>query len=105
MAEELKVGSRVLVKDKGLEGAVKYVGTTLFAPGKWIGIELDDTKGKNNGVIQGKAYFQCPENHGLMVRQNQVQVARIASYRRLAFRSNFHLEVYALSMPLVSIEL
>ena len=35
---------------------------------------VDEAKGKNNGVIQGKVYFQCPENHGLMVRQNQLQV-------------------------------
>lgn len=64
----------MLVKDKGLEATVRFVGVTLFAPGKWIGIELDEPKGKNNGMIHGKAYFQCPENHGLMVRQNQVQV-------------------------------
>lgn len=74
MAEDLKVGSKVLVKDKGLEGTVRFVGNTLFAPGKWIGVELDEAKGKNNGMIQGKAYFLCPDNHGLMVRQNQVQV-------------------------------
>ena len=74
MAEELKIGSRVLVKDKNLEGTVRFSGTTLFAPGKWIGIELDEPKGKNNGVIQGKVYFQCQENYGLMVRQNQLQV-------------------------------
>lgn len=74
MAEDLKVGSRVLVKDKGLEATVRFVGVTLFAPGKWIGVELDEAKGKNSGLVHGKAYFQCPENHGLMVRQNQVQV-------------------------------
>lgn len=75
MAEgEFRVGSKVLVKDKGLEGTVKYIGTTLFAPGKWMGVELDESKGKNSGTIQGKAYFQCPDNHGLMVRQNQLQV-------------------------------
>lgn len=74
MAEEVKVGCRVLVKDKSLDGTIKFVGTTLFAPGKWIGVELDEAKGKNNGLIQGKAYFQCPDNHGLMVRPNQLQV-------------------------------
>lgn len=76
MAEsrEFKIGGRVVVKDKNLEGSVRYVGTTLFAPGKWIGIELDEPKGKNNGIIQGKTYFQCPENCGIMVRQNQLQV-------------------------------
>jgi dynactin 1 len=74
MADELKVGGRVLVKEKGLEGTVRFVGTTLFAPGKWVGVELGEPKGKNSGIVQGKEYFQCPENHGIMVRQHQLQV-------------------------------
>lgn len=66
------IGGRVLVKDKNWEGVVKFVGTTEFAPGKWIGIHLLEPKGKNNGTVQGKAYFTCPVNCGLFVRQNQV---------------------------------
>ena len=66
------VGGRVFVKDKNLEGIVKFVGTTEFAPGKWIGIQLAVPKGKNNGSVQGKAYFTCPDQCGLFVRQNQV---------------------------------
>lgn len=46
----------------------------MFAPGKWVGVELDEPKGKNNGIVQGKTYFQCRDNHGLFVRQNQLQV-------------------------------
>ena len=60
----IKTGSRVLVKDKDLRGTVAYVGLTEFAAGKWIGIILDDPKGKNNGSVQGKAYFSCDDNHG-----------------------------------------
>lgn len=66
------VGGRVFVKDKNLEGIVKFVGTTEFAPGKWIGIQLGVPKGKNNGSVHGKSYFTCPELCGLFVRQNQV---------------------------------
>lgn len=66
------VGGKVLIKDKNLEGVVKFVGTTEFAPGKWIGIHLAEPKGKNNGSVLGKAYFTCPDNYGLFVRQNQV---------------------------------
>ena len=36
---------------------VAYVGTTLFSPGKWIGVILDENKGKNNGTVMGKTYF------------------------------------------------
>ena len=47
---------------------------TLFLclPGKWIGVVLDDAKGKNNGSVQGKKYFTCEDNHGIFVRQSQV---------------------------------
>ena len=47
---------------------------TAFAPGKWIGIELVEALGKNNGTVRGRTYFTCPENCGLFVRQNQIQV-------------------------------
>ena len=66
------VGGGVFVKDKNLEGIVKFVGTTDFAPGKWIGIQLAVPKGKNNGSVQGKSYFTCPDLCGLFVRQNQI---------------------------------
>lgn len=52
--EWLRVGSRVVVKDKGLEGTIRYQGETEFAPGVWVGVELDDQKGKNNGTVKGK---------------------------------------------------
>ena len=41
-------------------------------PGKWIGVALDDAKGKNDGTVQGKTYFNCPEGHGIFVRQSQI---------------------------------
>lgn len=48
------MGSRVVVKDKGLEGTIRFQGETEFAPGVWVGVELDDQKGKNNGTVKGK---------------------------------------------------
>ena len=47
---------------------------TGFAPGKWVGVELDEALGKNNGVVQGKTYFNCRDNHGIFVRQQQLLV-------------------------------
>ena len=49
-----KIGQRCSVKDKDAVGVVAYVGMTEFAPGKWIGVTLDEPKGKNNGTVQGR---------------------------------------------------
>ena len=67
------------VKDKDVAGVVAFVGMTEFAPGKWIGVALDEAKGKNNGTVQGKSYFQCPEKHGVFVRQTNVVVLNESS--------------------------
>uniref|UniRef100_A0A4W4GSR8 Dynactin subunit 1 n=1 Tax=Electrophorus electricus TaxID=8005 RepID=A0A4W4GSR8_ELEEL len=68
----VRVGSLVEVIGKGQCGTVAYIGATLFATGKWVGVILDEPKGKNDGTVQGKSYFTCKENHGIFVRQSQV---------------------------------
>ncbi|CAJ1074605.1 dynactin subunit 1 isoform X6 [Xyrichtys novacula] len=70
----VKVGSLVEVIGKGQKGTVAYIGNTLFASGKWVGVILDEAKGKNDGTVQGKRYFTCEENHGIFVRQSQIQL-------------------------------
>ena len=58
------VGQRVANAKDNEPGVVAYVGVTEFAPGKWIGVILDQPKGKNNGSVQGKSYFECDDKHG-----------------------------------------
>ncbi|XP_072533847.1 dynactin subunit 1 isoform X1 [Salminus brasiliensis] len=70
----VKVGSLVEVIGKGHRGTVAYIGNTLFASGKWVGVILEEPKGKNDGTVQGKRYFTCLENHGIFVRQSQIQL-------------------------------
>nr|XP_033465554.1 dynactin subunit 1-like isoform X3 [Epinephelus lanceolatus] len=74
-----KIGSIVEVTGKGQRGTVAYIGATLFASGKWVGVILDEAKGKNDGTVQGKRYFTCEENHGIFVRQSQIQVVEDGS--------------------------
>ena len=38
------------------------------------GLILDEPKGKNNGTVDGKRYFSCPENYGMFVRQSQIKI-------------------------------
>ncbi|XP_038221509.1 dynactin subunit 1 isoform X3 [Zerene cesonia] len=72
--KQLKLGQRVAVMGKNVKGTVAYMGHPTFASGKWIGIILDEPKGKNNGTVRGHAYFQCEENYGMFVRQTQLQL-------------------------------
>lgn len=51
---------------------VKFIGTTKFAAGDWIGVELDSPDGKNNGTVSGVRYFDGQEGHGLFVKKAQV---------------------------------
>nr|XP_057923860.1 dynactin subunit 1-like isoform X3 [Doryrhamphus excisus] len=69
-----KIGSVVEVIGKEQRGTVAFIGVTLFAAGKWVGVRLDEPKGKNDGTVQGKRYFTCEENHGIFVRQSQIHV-------------------------------
>jgi len=55
-------------------GTVRFVGHTEFKPGYWVGVELDEPLGRNNGTVQGKAYFDCAHNHGSFVRPDKVVV-------------------------------
>lgn len=52
---------------------VRFIGTTLFAEGVWIGVEfLARALGKNDGSVSGHTYFQCKPNHGLFIRPNRI---------------------------------
>ena len=57
-------GQRVLVG--GAErGFVRFVGHTHIKEGAWIGVELERPKGKNDGSIDGKRYFNCSPGYGV----------------------------------------
>ncbi|KAI6012667.1 dynein associated protein-domain-containing protein [Pisolithus orientalis] len=63
-----------LVEISNGRGIVRFCGTTSFAPGKWVGIELYEPKGKNDGSINGIAYFSCRPLCGVFIRPSQVKV-------------------------------
>ncbi|KAG6369972.1 hypothetical protein JVT61DRAFT_12607 [Boletus reticuloceps] len=63
-----------LVEITAGKGIVYFCGTTSFAPGKWVGIELFKLKGKNDGSIQGIGYFSCRPLYGVFIRPSQVKI-------------------------------
>jgi dynactin 1 len=54
-------------------GIVRFCGTTSFSTGKWVGIELFEPVGKNDGSVQGVAYFSCQMNYGVFVKASQIR--------------------------------
>ena len=65
-------------------GVVRFCGSTSFAPGKWIGIELSEPKGKNDGTVAGVRYFTCKPTHGVFARPSQVRSLKATPEPRLA---------------------
>ncbi|KAH9082254.1 dynein associated protein-domain-containing protein [Lactarius deliciosus] len=57
-------------------GVVRFCGATSFSSGKWVGIELFEPVGKNDGSVQGVSYFSCPMNYGVFVKASQVKLAQ-----------------------------
>ncbi|KAJ6252461.1 guanine nucleotide exchange factor [Anaeramoeba flamelloides] len=71
MISTLKIGDKVTVFNN--EGSIKFIGQTKFSPGNWVGIELKEKVGRNDGSVQGIKYFECKPEHGIFSRPSQVK--------------------------------
>ena len=69
--EQFHVGDRVLL-DKFYGATIKHFGPVTFASGNWAGLLLDEPKGKNNGTVAGKRYFESPPKHGIFTKQSRI---------------------------------
>jgi len=69
-----QLGAMISFKKDSLEiiGFVKYVGTTSFAKGLWIGVACKEPQGKHDGSVDGERYFDCAPAHGLFIRPDKV---------------------------------
>jgi tubulin-folding cofactor B len=76
----IAVGKRCRVgNDDSRRGVVQYVGDVKEIPGAlgpWIGVQLDEPVGKNDGSINGTRYWGEPggPKHGVFVRPERVEV-------------------------------
>ena len=68
----LSVGQKIELND-GRVAIVRFVGTTHFQTGDWVGVELDEATGKNDGSVKGERYFQCAQGYGMFLRPSGVR--------------------------------
>lgn len=62
--------------DSTVRGTLRFVGPVEFNKKFpfWIGIELDEPSGKNDGSVDGHRYFTCPTARGIFVQPNRIQI-------------------------------
>lgn len=78
------------VKFKGRPAVVRYIGTTEFASGEWIGLEMLAGAGRHDGSYLGRRYFSCKRagNVGMFARRGAIaDPDLLTSSRQLASRA------------------
>lgn len=70
-SRRLVVGYNVEIAG-GKSGVVRFVGSTAFADGEWVGVELNSQTGRNDGSYAGTRYFSCDAACGVFVREGNV---------------------------------
>lgn len=71
------------VRVKGTPGVVRFVGATRFAPGEWVGVELREAVGRNDGSVDGERYFGAADRCGVFVRAAALDVDGAGADARL----------------------
>jgi len=84
-----KILGDVVLISRGL-GTVRYIGKLHIRKNDaepWLGVELFEPVGKNDGSIKGVRYFECGKNYGVFVKSwkrkdpTQQQAKQVAELR------------------------
>ena len=69
--------------DSCLQGTLAFVGDHHDKGTPRCGVHMETAVGKNNGTVGGFTYFECPDNHGVLVPPHKVTVV-VPWHRRLS---------------------
>ncbi|KAI6185240.1 hypothetical protein M3Y98_00001100 [Aphelenchoides besseyi] len=70
------VGNRCVVHSKAKgdrTGTIAYVGPVDFKDELMVGVILDEPKGKHDGEVDGRRYFECQKPYGIFVDRQFVK--------------------------------
>lgn len=69
------LGGRCEVEPGARRGEIRYAGHVIGMKGFWIGIQLDEPQGQNDGTKDGKRYFECTgAKYGCFVKPENCKV-------------------------------
>lgn len=72
-ASAFSSGQKVELND-GRIAVIRFVGPTSFqTEGQWVGVELEEATGKNDGSVKGERYFECRQGYGMFLRPTGVR--------------------------------
>lgn len=73
-SEQFSIGMRVQSKKTKKTGTVRYIGQIEPLPaGYWLGVEMDEACGRNDGEVKGVRLFTCAPKFGNVMRPTGVE--------------------------------
>ncbi|CAO3592341.1 unnamed protein product [Absidia cylindrospora] len=74
---ELRYGCKVKLIRSPIKTTayVRYIGPVHFAPGEWIGVELERAVGKTDGSVDGQRYFHTGAYRGSFLTKDELMLA------------------------------
>ena len=68
MVYQPRLHERIAHNTRSSRGVVRYIGAVAGKAGTWVGIELENAEGRNDGAVGGQRYFSCQPMHGTFVQ-------------------------------------
>ncbi|TKA83436.1 hypothetical protein B0A55_00324 [Friedmanniomyces simplex] len=68
----LSVGQKIELNNNRI-ATIRFLGPTHFQTGDWVGVELEEATGKNDGSVKGERYFECAQEYGMFLRPGGIR--------------------------------